>query len=81
METKYILKVNNGLDIEISGVTFFNIQSYLESDLIAYKETEIKEVKVNIEKGFKIEEICRILSLSCNDFETMIRKSTITFTD
>ena len=80
MDTKYILKVN-GLDLEISGVTFYNIQSYLESDLIAYKETEIKEVKVNLEKGFVIDEFSRILSLSGDDFETMIRKSTITFTD
>lgn len=78
METKYILKVN-GLDLEISGITFYNICSYLDSDLISYKEEEIKEVKVDLETRVITNEISKILSLSGNDFETMIRKSTITF--
>lgn len=78
METKYILKVN-GLDLEISGITFYNICSYLDQDLISYKEEEIKEVKVDLETRVVTDEISKILSLSGNDFETMIRKSTITF--
>ena len=80
MDVKNILKVN-GTILEISELTFFNIQTYLESNLIAYKEQYIKEVKVDLEKGFKTDEISRILSISGDDFETMIRKSTISFSD
>lgn len=80
MDVKRILKVNGAI-LELSDLSFYNIQTYLESNLIAYKEQCIKEVKVDIEKGFKTDEISRILSISGDDFEIMIRKSTISFTD
>ena len=80
MNTKYFLRVN-GLVLEISGVTFYNIQEYLNSEIISYKETEIKEVKVDPETCFKTEELSRTFSISADDFETMIRKATISFPD
>lgn len=80
METKYFLRVY-GTDFEISGNTFYNIQEYLNCDRISYNETDIKEVKVDRETLLKIDGLRRILSISGDDFKTMIRKATITFID